>query len=96
MDQAIKDSYSSHEALRCIHLGLLCVHESADKRPTMATIVLTLDTNSVTLPMPEELAFYTKTRVEPKLGNETGSDPSGSKSVNWSVNSDSISEIEPR
>ncbi|KAH9619854.1 hypothetical protein KSS87_009498 [Heliosperma pusillum] len=96
IDQTIKDSISSHEFSRCIHLGLLCVHESVDKRPTMATIVLTLDSNSVTLPMPEEPAFLTKTVFESKLPKEMGSDQSVSKSVHWSVNNASFSEIEPR
>ncbi|XP_074272080.1 cysteine-rich receptor-like protein kinase 10 [Silene latifolia] len=96
IDETIKESISSHEVVRCIHLGLLCVHESVDKRPTMATIVLTLDSNSVTLPMPEEPAFFTKTVFESKLPKEMGSDQSVSKSVHWSVNSASFSEIEPR
>ncbi|KAK9714894.1 hypothetical protein RND81_06G128600 [Saponaria officinalis] len=96
MDQTIKDSYSSHEIVQCIHLGLLCVHESADKRPTMATIVMTLDSSSVTLHMPDEPAFYTKTRIESKSAKEVGSDQLVSKSVHWSVNSTSFSEIEPR
>ncbi|KAK9714897.1 hypothetical protein RND81_06G128800 [Saponaria officinalis] len=96
MDQTIKNSYLSHEIVRCIHLGLLCVHDSVDKRPTMATIVMTLDSNSVSLHMPEEPAFYTKTKIDSKLAKEVGSDQSVSKSVHWSVNSTSFSEIEPR
>lgn len=96
VDPAIRDSLSSNEVLTCIHLGLLCVQESTDERPTMATVVLTLDSNSVTLPIPQQPAFSTKTEADISVANVKGTDRSSSKSATWSLNDASITEFEPR
>lgn len=95
VDSTIRDSCSNNEIMTCIHLGLLCVQESVDERPTMATVVLMLDSNTVTLPVPQQPAFF-KTREEPNFTKDMGSDQSTSKSTPWSMNDASISEIEPR
>ncbi|CAJ2652321.1 unnamed protein product [Trifolium pratense] len=60
---------SRNEILRCIHIGLLCVQDNVAKRPTMATIVLMLNSYSVTLSIPSEPAFFmdTRTRSLPEL-----------------------------
>ncbi|XP_031486818.1 cysteine-rich receptor-like protein kinase 44 isoform X2 [Nymphaea colorata] len=52
MDQALSDSCPKVEALRCIHIGLLCVQENPSHRPTMSSLVMMLNSASVTLPMP--------------------------------------------
>ncbi|KAK9949607.1 hypothetical protein M0R45_005124 [Rubus argutus] len=46
------------EMMRCIHIGLLCVQENMDDRPTMASVILMLNSYSVTLPAPSEPAFF--------------------------------------
>ncbi|KAL2931568.1 Cysteine-rich receptor-like protein kinase 10 [Bienertia sinuspersici] len=92
VDPTISNSYSSNEVLRCMHLGLLCVQESTEARPTMATVVLTLDSKTLTLPVPQQPAFFTKTKVEPCLAKVQGTDQSSS----MSVNEVSITEVEPR
>lgn len=45
------------EIIRCIHLGLLCVQEDAASRPTMASVVLMLNSNSFALPVPSPPGF---------------------------------------
>ncbi|XP_021857893.2 L-type lectin-domain containing receptor kinase I.9 isoform X4 [Spinacia oleracea] len=90
VDPTIRDSCSMAEVTRCIHLGLLCVQESVDDRLTMETVVLTLDSYSVSLPLPEAPGLFIKSRVSNK---EIGSDQS---SAPWSTNDDSITELEPR
>ncbi|TYI06036.1 hypothetical protein ES332_A10G130100v1, partial [Gossypium tomentosum] len=50
-------SNSKEEIIRCNHIGLLCVQELAAKRPTMASVVLMLNTNSLSLPLPLQPAF---------------------------------------
>ncbi|KAH9723199.1 cysteine-rich receptor-like protein kinase 10 [Citrus sinensis] len=52
LDSNLTDLYSRDEVNRCIHVGLLCVQEDPADRPSMATIVLVLNSYSVTLPMP--------------------------------------------
>jgi len=62
-------------------MGLLCVQEDPTNRPTMATIVLMLNSHSVTLPLPKQPAFL---------------HPSGDQSISPSVNEASFTEIYPR
>ncbi|XVF38486.1 hypothetical protein REPUB_Repub20aG0106300 [Reevesia pubescens] len=50
-------SSSNGEIMRCIHIGLLCVQEHTAKRPTMASVVLMLNSNSMSLPTPTQPAF---------------------------------------
>ena len=49
---------STIEIMRCIHIGLLCVQENIAHRPTMASIVLMLNSYSITLPIPSGPAFF--------------------------------------
>ncbi|RDX66172.1 Cysteine-rich receptor-like protein kinase 26, partial [Mucuna pruriens] len=53
---------STNEIMRCIHIGLLCVQENLADRPTMASIVLMLNSYSHTLPVPSQPAFYMHSR----------------------------------
>ncbi|KAF3777364.1 Cysteine-rich receptor-like protein kinase 25 [Nymphaea thermarum] len=62
VDRALGESYDRNEALRCIHIGLLCVQEDLMCRPTMSAVVLMLGTNSVTLPAPHPPGFYVGSR----------------------------------
>ncbi|KAI6704330.1 hypothetical protein NL676_007292 [Syzygium grande] len=47
----------STEIMRCIQIGLLCVQENASSRPTMASVLLMLNSHSVTLQVPSKPAF---------------------------------------
>ncbi|KAH9779105.1 cysteine-rich receptor-like protein kinase 10 [Citrus sinensis] len=85
LDSNLTDSYSRDEVNRCIHVGLLCVQEDPADRPSMATIVLVLNSYSVTLPMP---------RYFPEREFEC-SDKSTSKPMPWSVDEASITEVYP-
>ncbi|KAK9681631.1 hypothetical protein RND81_10G016500 [Saponaria officinalis] len=64
VDEAIRGSCSNHEVMRCVHLGLLCVQESVQARPTIETAVLSLDSFTVTLPLPAQPAFFGKVGEE--------------------------------
>lgn len=48
------------EILRCINIGLLCVQESANERPTMSEVVYMLSYET-SLPPPDQPAFVHKT-----------------------------------
>lgn len=41
-----------HEAMRCIHVGLLCIQQNPDDRPSMPTVVLMLNGERM-LPQPK-------------------------------------------
>ncbi|XP_056172139.1 cysteine-rich receptor-like protein kinase 44 [Syzygium oleosum] len=57
-------SGSSTEIARCIHIGLLCVQENAVNRPTMASVLLMLNSHSVTLQVPSRPAFFVHNTIE--------------------------------
>jgi hypothetical protein len=63
MDPAIRLG-STTEIMRCIHIGLLCVQENVADRPTMASVVLMLNSYSITLPVPLEPAFFMHNNID--------------------------------
>ncbi|KAL5730996.1 hypothetical protein ACHQM5_003765 [Ranunculus cassubicifolius] len=103
LEPVLKERYSSSEVMRCIHMGLLCVQEDQAKRPTMATVVLMLNSYSVNLPLPSQPAFLFS---RPDKSSDTFSitdsskwilhDRSISSSAPQSINDASITELEPR
>ncbi|WRX29277.1 S-locus glycoprotein domain - like 10 [Theobroma cacao] len=50
-------SYDEKQILRCIHVGFLCVQESAKDRPIMSRVVSMLNSEIVDLPTPTQPAF---------------------------------------
>ncbi|CAJ1977297.1 unnamed protein product [Sphenostylis stenocarpa] len=95
---------SRNEIMRCIHIGLLCVQENLSDRPTMANIILMLNSYSLSLPVPAEPALYmnSRTRTLPVMqsweynSRETGSTERILKSAQESENEASITELHPR
>ncbi|KAI3682891.1 hypothetical protein L1987_83242 [Smallanthus sonchifolius] len=63
LDANMVDSSSENEALRCMHIALLCVQEDDELRPSMASVVLMLNSNSFALPVPENPPFVSRKRV---------------------------------
>uniref|UniRef100_A0A2C9U9Q2 Receptor-like serine/threonine-protein kinase n=1 Tax=Manihot esculenta TaxID=3983 RepID=A0A2C9U9Q2_MANES len=60
VDSTLKESYNSHEVLKCIHIALLCVQEDAVDRPTISAIIVMLD-SEISLPCPKQPAFIFRT-----------------------------------
>ncbi|KAK3127273.1 hypothetical protein QOZ80_7AG0570810 [Eleusine coracana subsp. coracana] len=56
LDQSL-DEYGRNQALRCIHVGLLCVQVHPDDRPDISTVVFMLTRDGMELPPPEKPAF---------------------------------------
>ncbi|XP_042463285.1 cysteine-rich receptor-like protein kinase 10 [Zingiber officinale] len=100
IDQNLVDHCPTQEALRCMHIGLLCVQEDPVQRPTMANIVIMLNTHSVSLPAPSAPAFVNHNTITTELGNALESSGNSSESKgkarNFSQNDVSISELEAR
>lgn len=57
IDASIRDSCNIPEVIRSIHVALLCVQQSPDDRPNMATVVLMLS-SEIPLPLPKEPGFF--------------------------------------
>ena len=53
IDPILKRVVSRRDVLiRCFHIGLLCVQEKVADRPTMASVILMLSSDSFVLPLP--------------------------------------------
>ncbi|KAK7269965.1 hypothetical protein RIF29_22790 [Crotalaria pallida] len=84
---------STDEVMRCIHIGLLCVQEHVADRPTVASVVVMLNSYSLILPIPSKPAFLVNAR---DLSSDTRSGESRNTSQQSSANEASISELDPR
>ena len=93
LDSSLRESYSKCQALRCIHIALLCVQHDPLCRPSMASIVLMLSSHSTSLPLPKEPAFSMRSKDG---GIVIESDRSTRKSDHSSTNEISMSELCPR
>ncbi|OMO64955.1 hypothetical protein COLO4_31700 [Corchorus olitorius] len=71
IDPTLSDG-SRNELLRCIHVALLCVQENVADRPTMASVVLMLNSYSTSLPMPSQPAFFMHSSIESDMSSSMG------------------------
>ncbi|GAA0161014.1 transmembrane signal receptor [Lithospermum erythrorhizon] len=60
IDPLMEDSFSISEVLRCIQIGLLCVQQRPEDRPTMSSVLLMLDNDSAVLQQPNCPGFFTE------------------------------------
>ncbi|KAK9089543.1 hypothetical protein Scep_028625 [Stephania cephalantha] len=56
VDPSMGDSFSDQEVTKFIQVGILCVQENANDRPTMSSVVFMLG-NETTIPTPRQPAF---------------------------------------
>ncbi|KAK1422674.1 hypothetical protein QVD17_17960 [Tagetes erecta] len=77
-----------------VHIALLCVQDNVVDRPTMSTVVLMLNSFSLTLRIPSEPAFFFQNTAEHAIVTEESS--KGSESLKSSINYTSISDMIPR
>nr|DAD20621.1 TPA_asm: hypothetical protein HUJ06_022084 [Nelumbo nucifera] len=102
LDPILTEHYSRDEVMRCTHIGLLCVQEDVVDRPTMARIVLMLNSYSVTLELPLRPPRFAHSKMITDMATgeterqETEPDTSTSRSIPFSVNDVSITELDPR
>ncbi|XVE87862.1 hypothetical protein DITRI_Ditri19aG0022400 [Diplodiscus trichospermus] len=94
---------SKAEMTRCIHIALLCVQENVVDRPTMASVGVMLNSNSLTLPVPSQPAFFMHSTVESDLSSSSiytsrsrVTNHSNQETFPLSKNDASISELYPR
>ncbi|MCL7036824.1 hypothetical protein MKW94_012808, partial [Papaver nudicaule] len=81
LDSSLKENCSRSEFMRCVHIALLCVQDSIVDRPTMASVIQMLNSNSTTLPVPTGPAYFVSDQA---------------KEDAWSVNEVSVTELDPR
>ena len=59
IDESVRETCQSDEALRYLHVGFLCVQEAPDDRPTMSSVICMLTNEATSLPLSKEPAFTT-------------------------------------
>ncbi|KAI9078167.1 hypothetical protein K1719_039866 [Acacia pycnantha] len=99
----ILNNGSRNEIIRCVHIGLLCVQEKVADRPTMAQVVLMLNSYSSSLPLPSKPLLFMNTNGSSEIQMReysseatTRSSERASNSIQESVNEASITELYPR
>jgi hypothetical protein len=75
------------EILLCIQVALLCVQENPDDRPHMSSVVLSLENRSITLPKPNQPAYFAQRSNEMDQGRDN---------IYNSVNTLTITNVEAR
>ncbi|KAF3519793.1 hypothetical protein DY000_02063145 [Brassica cretica] len=100
VDPVIIDSFSSlpstfqpQEVLKCIQIGLLCVQELAEHRPTMSSVVWMLGSEATEIPQPKPPGYCvggSPYELDPSSSTQCGDDES------WTVNQYTCSVIDAR
>ncbi|XP_061352572.1 cysteine-rich receptor-like protein kinase 25 [Gastrolobium bilobum] len=67
LDPTLAHMFFETEVNRCIQIGLLCVQENPQQRPTMATIALYFNCDAMDLPLPKEPAFFMHGSTESRM-----------------------------
>ncbi|GMP95256.1 hypothetical protein CsSME_00044367 [Camellia sinensis var. sinensis] len=89
-DPSLDGSCATNQLLRIIHVGLLCVQESATDRPTMSDVISMLSNETMVLPAPKQPAFFTGRNVPNMMTSKEGT------SKDCSLNNLTISIMEAR
>ena len=87
MDDAFSKSYIASEAIRCIHVALLCVQDQTADRPCMADVVFLLSSET-DRPHPKQPIFT--------FQRSPNSDHQSQKTSKLSFNEATIKMIEGR
>ncbi|XP_074307576.1 cysteine-rich receptor-like protein kinase 25 isoform X3 [Silene latifolia] len=58
VDKTMEKNVSWEEAVKCIHIALLCIQEDAAKRPRMTSVVSALNGDAIVLPCPTAPHFF--------------------------------------
>ncbi|XP_057764685.1 G-type lectin S-receptor-like serine/threonine-protein kinase At4g27290 [Salvia miltiorrhiza] len=79
VDASIRNRESA-AVLRCIQVGLLCVQQRPEDRPTMSNVVVMLDSEHSVLDQPKQPGFYTQ-RMFDTDSSSTGNIPNTSSEI---------------
>ncbi|KAG0478948.1 hypothetical protein HPP92_013667 [Vanilla planifolia] len=72
IDDSLCGQYPLQEVLNCMHIGLLCIQNNNDLRPSISSLMMMFGSSSMMLPMPSTPAFYDRESI-PRHGFSSGS-----------------------
>lgn len=84
IDLSVRESCNQSEAVRCIHISLLCVQQQPDDRPSMSTVVLMLGSET-DLPEPKQPGFLLETQLLDQYSSSSKPEFSSSNEITMSV-----------
>ncbi|PUZ49083.1 hypothetical protein GQ55_7G297000 [Panicum hallii var. hallii] len=73
VDSSLLGSCSPNEALRCIHIGLLCVQDNPNGRPLMSSVVFMLENETTALSIPKQPVYFSQRYSEAQETRENTS-----------------------
>ena len=73
------------ELERCVQIGLLCVQQSPDDRPTMSAVVAMLNSNSLQIRAPKRLMLDNKNESPLHEVDRSTQEASGTSRSSYSV-----------
>ncbi|KAI3714106.1 hypothetical protein L1987_72696 [Smallanthus sonchifolius] len=82
IDPSMRDTCNPLLAVKCINVGLLCVQEIMEERPTMSEVVVMLSNETATIPLPNKPAFTIHRRSQ--------------MSINYTNNEVTMTNVHPR
>ncbi|KAF9666861.1 hypothetical protein SADUNF_Sadunf16G0272800 [Salix dunnii] len=88
MHGCFADSYTPSEALRCLHVALLCVQQRPEDRPNMSSVVLMLGSENP-LPQPKQPGFFMGSNPPEK-------DTSSNKHQSYTANEVTVTQLHAR
>lgn len=97
IDSTIRETCRQDQALRCIHVALLCTQADAGIRPTISNVILMISSCSEALPNPKKPVFF-KTSERNLEGSQASSVSTAYPDDPWvpSINNVTITELEVR
>ncbi|CAN7129648.1 unnamed protein product [Brassica rapa subsp. narinosa] len=93
VDSSLPSTFQPEEVLKCIQIGLLCVQELAEHRPTMSSVVWMLGSEATEIPHPKPPGCCigrSPYELEPSSSRQCDEDES------WTVNQYTCSVIDAR
>ncbi|TXG67272.1 hypothetical protein EZV62_008547 [Acer yangbiense] len=84
IDPFFGESCNASEAIRCIHISLLCLEHQPDDRPSMSSVVLMLGSDN-TLPVPKQPGFLMDRLPQLELDSSNKPEFSSSNEVTISL-----------
>ncbi|KAG5594390.1 hypothetical protein H5410_035622 [Solanum commersonii] len=63
IEKSLLESCNRSEAIKCIHVALLCVQENPNHRPNMSDVIVMLRGEAINLPTPNRPVFVTRTHT---------------------------------
>ncbi|CAI8583414.1 unnamed protein product [Vicia faba] len=90
------NNISQNEIMRYLHIGLLCLQEDVEDRPTMASVALMLNSHSLTLSIPSKPAYFYGSETRSLQNMQTRDENPNIATSRESINEASITDPYPR